>query len=199
MDRLRDDQLAFSQKPLFLGQYSGNRVRRGGAPERIRTTNLLIRSQMLYPVELRAQIPNFQIYTVNPRTFCLLYSRCHFTLTLMKPCKTTKTWARTGHRNLLKHQQSGNYYARTFAGGKEIWKSLKTSHRSVAEARLAEFVKDHRKRLSSGGENSAEMTFDQAAKIDLQNLDDNPRLQTADTRLLAATSCRPDQKLEWAE
>jgi integrase len=95
----------------------------------------------------------------------------------MKQCKTTKTWARTGHRNLLKHQQSGNYYARTFAGGKEIWKSLKTSHRSVAEARLAEFVKDHRKRLGNGGENSAKMTFDQAAKIHLQNLDDNPRLK----------------------
>jgi hypothetical protein len=28
------------------------------APERIRTTNLLIRSQMLYPVELRAQNRN---------------------------------------------------------------------------------------------------------------------------------------------
>jgi integrase len=95
----------------------------------------------------------------------------------MKQCKTTKTWARTGHRNLLKHQQSGNYYARTFAGGKEIWKSLKTSHRSVAEARIAEFVKDHRKRLANGGENSAKMTFDQAAKIHLQNLDDNPRLK----------------------
>src|SRR6516162_3974665 len=95
----------------------------------------------------------------------------------MKLCKTTKTWARTGHRNLLKHQQSGNYYARTFAGGKEIWKSLKTSHRSVAEARLAEFVKDHRKRLGNGGENSAKMTFDQAAKIHLRNLDDNPRLK----------------------
>ena len=95
----------------------------------------------------------------------------------MKQCKTTKTWARTGHRNLLKHQQSGNYYARTFAGGKEIWKSLKTSHRSVAEARLAEFVKDHRKRLGNGGENSAKMSFDQAAKIHLQNLDDNPRLK----------------------
>jgi hypothetical protein len=27
-----------------------------GAPERIRTTNLLIRSQMLYPVELRAPV-----------------------------------------------------------------------------------------------------------------------------------------------
>jgi hypothetical protein len=80
----------------------------------------------------------------------------------MTPCKTTTTWARTGHRNLLEHQQSGKYYARTFAGGKEIWKSLKTSHRSVAEPRLAEFVKDHRKRLSSGGENSAKMTFGQA-------------------------------------
>jgi len=95
----------------------------------------------------------------------------------MTPCKTTKTWARTGHRNLLKHQQSGNYYARTFAGGKEIWKSLKTSHRSVAEARLAELVKDHRRRLSNGGQDSAKMTFDQAAKIHLQNLDDNPRLK----------------------
>jgi len=95
----------------------------------------------------------------------------------MKQCKGTRTWARTGHRNLLKHQRSGNYYARTFAGGKEIWKSLKTSHRSVAEARLAEFVKDHRKRLGNGGENSAKMTFDQAAKIHLQNLDDNPRLK----------------------
>src|SRR5262245_34153363 len=96
----------------------------------------------------------------------------------MTRCKITKTWARTRHRNLLKHQQSGNYYARTFAGGKEIWKSLKTSHRSVAEARLAEFVKDHRKRLANGGrENSAKMTFDQAVKIHLQNLDDNPRLK----------------------
>src|SRR5438128_7779715 len=104
-------------------------------------------------------------------------SRYCSTVNLVKQCKTTKTWARTGHRNLLKHQQSGNYYARTFAGGKEIWKYLKTSHRSVAEARLAEFVKDHRKRLGNGGENSAKMTFDQAAKIHLQNLDDNPRLK----------------------
>jgi hypothetical protein len=32
----------------------GNRIAKNGAPERIRTTNLLIRSQMLYPVELRA-------------------------------------------------------------------------------------------------------------------------------------------------
>jgi len=35
----------------------------------------------------------------------------------------------------------------------------------VAEARLSEFVKDHRNRVGNGGENSAKMTFDQAAKI----------------------------------
>ena len=132
---------------------------------------------MLYPVELRAQILIFQLVTANLPRFYLHFSRRHSTVSLVKQCKTTKTWARTGHRNLLKHQQSGNYYARTFAGGKEIWKSLKTSHRSIAEARLAEFVKDHRKRLGNGGQNSAKMTFDQATKIHLQNLDDNPRLK----------------------
>src|SRR5439155_490721 len=83
--------------------------------------------------------------------FFLHSSRYCSTVNHMKQCKTTKTWARTGHRNLLKHQQSGNYYARTFAGGKEIWKSLKTSHRSVAEASLTELVKDHRKRLGNAG------------------------------------------------
>src|SRR5215469_16778194 len=36
-------------------QRTGNRIDNTNAPERIRTTNLLIRSQMLYPVELRAQ------------------------------------------------------------------------------------------------------------------------------------------------
>ena len=46
-----------------------NTAKESGAPERIRTTNLLIRSQMLYPVELRAQIPNFQLFTVNERAF----------------------------------------------------------------------------------------------------------------------------------
>src|SRR5262249_6209774 len=112
---------------------------------------------MLYPVELRAQITNLQCFTVNHETFILHFSRYCSTVNLVKQRKPTKTWARTGHRNLLKHQQSGNYYARTFAGGKEIWKSLKTSHRSVAEARLAEFVKDHRKRLRNSGENLAKL------------------------------------------
>jgi integrase len=52
---------------------------------------------------------------------------------LVKQRKTTKTWERTRLQNLVRHK-SGGYYARAFAGGKEVWKSLKTSHFSVAEA-----------------------------------------------------------------
>jgi len=44
----------------------------------------------------------------------------------VKQRKPTKTWQRTRLRNLLRHK-SGSYYARAFAGGKEVWKSLKRS------------------------------------------------------------------------
>jgi integrase len=91
----------------------------------------------------------------------------------VKQRKPTKTWERTRLQNLIRHK-SGGYYARAFAGGKEVWKSLKTSHFSVAQAKLAEFLKDHRQRISNGnGEVSAKMTFGEAAAIHLCNLDDN--------------------------
>jgi integrase len=44
---------------------------------------------------------------------------------------------KTGKDNLVRHK-SGRYYARVFGKGKEVWKSLRTSHYSVAQARLAE-------------------------------------------------------------
>ena len=91
----------------------------------------------------------------------------------MKLRKPTKTWKRTRTQNLIRHK-SGSYYARAFAGGKEVWKSLRTSHLSVAQAKLAEFLKEHRKRTSNGnGEVSAKMTFGEAATTHLRNLDDN--------------------------
>jgi integrase len=91
----------------------------------------------------------------------------------VKQRKPTKTWERTRLQNLIRHK-SGGYYARAFAGGKEVWKSLKTSHFSVAEAKLAEFLKEHRERRSNGnGEVSAKMIFGEAASIHLLNLDDN--------------------------
>jgi integrase len=91
----------------------------------------------------------------------------------MKLCKSTKTWQKTRKPNLLRHK-SGRYYARAFAGGKEVWKSLKTSHYSVAQAKLGEFLKEHRERVSNGsGEVSAKMTFGEALKIHQQNQADD--------------------------
>jgi integrase len=91
----------------------------------------------------------------------------------VKQRKPAKTWKSTRLQNLIRHK-SGSYYARAFAGGKEVWKSLKTSHFSVAESKLAEFLKEHRKRISNGnGEVSAKMTFGEAAAVHLRNLDDD--------------------------
>ena len=95
----------------------------------------------------------------------------------MKPAKPTKTWTKTRVQNLLRHK-SGRYYARAFAGGKELWKSLKTTHFSVAQSKLAEFLKEHRKRTrNANGDISAKMTFAEAAAVHLQNLDDNPSIK----------------------
>src|SRR6266496_6673517 len=117
---------------------------------------------MLYPVELRAQ-----------DLLLFAFSRCCSTVGCMKQHRSTKTWERTRIQNLLRHK-SGRYYARAFAGGKEVWKSLKTSHFSVAQAKLAEFLKEHRERVSNGnGEVSAKMTFGEAASTHLRDLDDN--------------------------
>jgi integrase len=91
----------------------------------------------------------------------------------MKRQKTGKTWQRTRHQNLMRHK-SGRYYARAYANGKEVWRSLKTSHFSVAQAKLAEFLKEHRERVSNGSrEVSAKMTFGEAAAMHLSNLEDN--------------------------
>src|SRR6184192_2518512 len=91
----------------------------------------------------------------------------------MKLRKSTKTWQKTRKPNLLRHQ-SGRYYARAFAGGKEVWRSLKTSHFSVAQAKLAEFLEEHRERVGNGnGEVPAKMTFGEALKIHQDNQADD--------------------------
>ena len=97
----------------------------------------------------------------------------------MKARKSTKTWQQTRKPNLLRHK-SGRYYARAFASGKEVWQSLKTSHYSVAEAKLAEFLKEHRERVSNGnGEVSAKMTFGEARKIHQQTQADDVTIKPA--------------------
>ena len=160
---------------------------RGCAPGVTRTPDRRIRNPLLYPAELRA---HFTGKSGCQKRFLLLYSRCYSTVNVVKVQKPTKTWKRTRTQNLIRHK-SGSYYARAFAGGKEVWKSLRTSHLSVAQAKLAEFLKEHRKRTSHGnGEVSAKMTFGEAAAIHLRNLDDNlsikPRTRDYWREVLAA-------------
>ncbi len=76
-----------------------------------------------------------------------------------------KTWEKTWLQNLW-HHRNGRYYARLYLNGKEIWKSLKTSHFSVAEARLAERLKEQRERKGKKIDlSNARMSFGDAATL----------------------------------
>jgi len=84
--------------------------------------------------------------------------------------KTTQSaWTKTNVPNLYRHH-NGRYYARLFAGGKEIWKSLKTTLKSVAGERLAEQVASARQQRSSGIRlSSGTLTFADVVALYRQN------------------------------
>ena len=70
-----------------------------------------------------------------------------------------KYWEKTRLNNMVRHT-NGRYYARLYHNGKEIWKSLKTTLFSVAEAKLAAIQKEHRGRRSeSAAPANTRMTF----------------------------------------
>src|SRR5215469_5343147 len=94
----------------------------------------------------------------------------------MKLRNSTKTWQKTRKPNLLRHK-SGRYYARAFAGGKEVWKSLKTSHYSVAEAKLGQFLKEHRELRARLQPGDAKLTFGAAIQQHVANLEDRPNIK----------------------
>ena len=97
----------------------------------------------------------------------------------MKQRKAAKTWQTTRLQNLVRHK-SGRYYARAYADGKEFWKSLDTSHFSIAKARLAKFLKDHREfhpSLADRVSVSVKMTFGEAAEIHVRDLDDDTEVK----------------------
>jgi hypothetical protein len=58
---------------------------------------------------------------------------------------TDSRWQKTPVANLVRHVQSGNYYARIRVRGKFIWKLLKTDRISVATLRLGDFDKEKRR------------------------------------------------------
>lgn len=87
-----------------------------------------------------------------------------------KSASPSKTWEKTRLQGLVRHK-SGGYYARFFLKGKEVWKSLRTKHFSVAEARLAEAQKEHKQRKSrEANTSSVRMTFGTALELSLQRL-----------------------------
>jgi len=89
----------------------------------------------------------------------------------MKKLTTGKTWEKTKVQHLMRHH-SGRYYARLFMDGREIWKSLKTEHLSVAQAKLAELLKEHRQMKGREVDpTNAKMKFGQAAELDQKNVD----------------------------
>ena len=62
---------------------------------------------------------------------------------------TKSPWQKTPVANLVRHVQSGNYYARIRVRGKLIWKSLKTDRICVAKLRLSDFHKEERQRSAA--------------------------------------------------
>ena len=85
-----------------------------------------------------------------------------------------KRWVTTRLQNLLRHNNSGIYYARVFSGGKEVWKSLKTEHFGAAEGKLADFLKQHRaNRDVAARTQRGKMTFGDAHAAHMQKIADD--------------------------
>ena len=71
--------------------------------------------------------------------------------------------------------RSGAYYARRFHGGKEIWRTLKTSVFSVAEARFEAQLAEHRDRkLTTKDVERGKLSFGKALALARRKLEANP-------------------------
>ena len=90
-----------------------------------------------------------------------------------------KTWEKTRRQNLVRHK-SGRHYARLFLNGKEIWKSLKTSHFSIAEGKLGEIKKEHRKRRNMEIKpGDAKMTMLQAVTLRMKYIEEGVKIKSS--------------------
>ena len=88
----------------------------------------------------------------------------------MKSDTAPKFWKKTRVNNLVRHA-NGCHYARLCRHGKEIWKSLRTTHASIAEARLDELQKKQRRdRGKEVDRGNAKMSFADAAVIYTQRV-----------------------------
>jgi integrase len=91
---------------------------------------------------------------------------------------TDSRWQKTPVANLVRHIQSGNYYARIRVRSKLIWKSLKTDRISVAKLRLGDFHKQERQRASAQAAVArGKMTFSDALAAYQQKLQNDPNIK----------------------
>ena len=83
-----------------------------------------------------------------------------------------QTWEKTKVQCLVRHLASGTYYARVRAGGKLIWRTLKTDQFIVAKARLPETVAQIRKgSLAHAALETGYATLAEAAAVYLSNVE----------------------------
>jgi len=89
---------------------------------------------------------------------------------------TDPRWQKTPVANLIRHVQSGNYYARIRVRGKLIWKSLKTDRISVAKLRLSDFHREEGQRAAAQtAVTRGKMTFADALETYRERLKYVPR------------------------
>ena len=92
----------------------------------------------------------------------------------MKATKNTPYWTKTRRQGVWRHR-SGIYYARFFHGGKEIWRTMKTSLFSVAEARFDAQLAEHRDRKQTTKDVArGKLSFGEALVIARRQLEANP-------------------------
>lgn len=113
---------------------------------------------------------------------------------------TDSRWQKTPVANLVRHVQSGNYYARIRVRGKLIWKSLKTDRISVAKLRLGDFHKQERQRAAvSIAVIRGKMTFADAVAAYKEQRKNDPNLKAGtveydDYRIKAMLRSWPELK-----
>lgn len=96
----------------------------------------------------------------------------------MKTENEKSEWESTRVQNLVRYTPSGTYFARFKVGGKLIRKSLKTPVFSVAELRLPDEIKKHRKNQEARRNfATGKMSFGEAVQIYRDKLAANPELK----------------------
>jgi integrase len=96
------------------------------------------------------------------------------------PADPPEVWQKSPVPNLIRYVPSGVYFARVRVGGKLIRRSLGCTKFSVAQLRLADFIKDKRTQLESRQTAEAgQLTFTQAEDIYRERLELSTRLKPA--------------------